>query len=292
MIQSNFLKNYVGLSQKSTYLLIFLLVRNILLPAQTLRRSLADSYTGPGAYSLHHADVFSFTSNPAALAQLKNSSFAFYGERRFLLKELNNYTAVIGLPVHSGNFGMEARYAGFSDYNEMQLGIAYGRTLGTKVDIGVQFNYQGIRINGYGTASAISVEAGAVLHLTDRLHTGFHINNPVGGKFGKGQQEKIASVYTFGLGYDASEKFFFSAEIEKEEGSLVTVNAGFQYKFIAQLLVRAGMSSATTTAWIGAGLILKSFRIDLTTRYHPVLGITPGLLLLFNLPQATSKTQL
>ncbi|MBK9569388.1 MAG: hypothetical protein IPO53_05330 [Chitinophagaceae bacterium] len=263
---------------KFIVLVAFLLEGNILLPAQTLRPSLADSYTGPGAYSLHHADVFSFTSNPASLSQLKNISFAVYGERRFLLKELNTYTAVVGIPAHSGNFGIEARYSGYSDYNETQFGIAYGRTLGTKVDIGVQFNYHGIRIKDYGNASAISFETGAVLHLTDKLHTGFHINNPVGGKFGKGQQEKLASVYTIGLGYEASEKFFFSAEIEKEEDGLVTVNAGFQYKFIPQVWVRAGMSSATTSAWIGAGLILKSFRVDLTTRYHPVLGITPGLL--------------
>ena len=74
--------------------------------SQTLRRPLAASYTGLGAYSLNHADVFSFTSNQASLAQLKNTSAAVYGERRFLLSELNNYTAAIGLPTSSGNFGL------------------------------------------------------------------------------------------------------------------------------------------------------------------------------------------
>lgn len=236
-----------------------------------------------GAYSLSHVDVFSFTANQASLAQLKNSSAAVYGERRFLLSELNNYTTAIGLTTNSGNFGLKANYAGFSDYNETQLGLAYGRKLGSKLDIGAQFNYNSIRIaGGYGTASAISFELGTILHITDKLNAGLHINNPVGGKFGKDQQEKLSSVYGFGIGYEASEKFFISAEIEKEEDQPVNVNAGFQYKFIPQLLVRAGMSSATSSAWIGVGLTIKSFRLDVTTSYHPQLGITPGVLLLFS----------
>ena len=251
--------------------------------AQILRRPLAAAYTGFGAYSQNHVDVFSFVSNQASLAQLKSSAAGVYGERRFLLSELNNYTAVVGLKTPSGNFGVKANYAGFTDYNETQLGLAYGRKLGSKLDIGAQVNYNSIRIsNGYGNASAISFEIGTIFHVTEKLHTGIQVNNPVGGKFGKDQQEKLSSVYSLGVGYDASEKLLISAAIEKEEDQPVNVNAGFQYKFIPQLLVRAGMSSASSSAWLGLGLSLKSFRLDITTGYHPQLGITPGVLLLFN----------
>lgn len=118
-----------------------------------------------------------------------------YGERKFLLSELNNYTTVFGLTMQSGNFGLKAGYYGFSDYNETQLGLAYGRKLGDKVDLGAQFNYNGIRIAGYGNDAAISFELGTILHLTDKLHAGIHVNNPVGGKFGKDQQEKLSSLY-------------------------------------------------------------------------------------------------
>ena len=264
-------------------LLSVFILGTFFLQAQTLRRPVAASYTGLGAYSLNHVDVFSFTANQASLAQLKNNSAGVYGERRFLLSELNNYTAAIGLTTKSGNFGIKANYSGFTDYNETQLGLAYGRKLGSKLDIGAQFNYNAVRIaEDYGSATAISFEMGTIFHLTDKLNAGLHINNPIGGKFGKDQQEKLSSVYGFGVGYDASEKFFISAEIEKEEAQPVNVNAGFQYKFIPQLLVRAGMASATSSAWLGLGLTLKSFRLDVTTSYHPQLGITPGVMMLFN----------
>jgi hypothetical protein len=57
---------------------------------------------------------------------------------------------------------------------------------------------------------------------------------------GKNDEEKLASVYSMGIGYDASEKFFMSIEIEKEENKPVNVNAGLQYKFLSQLLTRIG----------------------------------------------------
>ncbi len=257
--------------------------------AQILRRPLAAAYTGFSAYSKDHADVFSFTSNQAALARQKNSEAGVYGERRFLLSELSHYLGVMALPAPGGNFGIKASYSGFSDYHESQVGLAYGKKLGSNIDLGLQFNYNTIRVTGYGSASAFSFEAGTIMHITERIHAGMQVNNPVGGKFFKTKKEKLPSVYSFGLGYDASEKFLLSTIIEKEEDQPVNVNAGIQYKFIPQMMARAGFSSATSSLWAGIGLFLKSFRLDATVGYHPQLGVTPGLLLLFNFNKRSTK---
>lgn len=286
---SSFHRNCICLNKKFILLLGFAFSAIIYSTAQTLRRPVAAAYLGNGAYSINHGDVFSFTANQAALAQLKNISAGIYGERRFLLAELNNYTAAIGIPTTSGNFGLKAVYSGFTDYNETQLGLAYGRSLGQKIDIGVQFNYHGIKVGEYGSGSAISFEIGTLLHLSDKLNAGIQIRNPAGGKFGKEGQEKLPFVYAAGVGYDASDKFFISVEIEKEEGQPVNINAGFQYKFIPLLSAKAGISSATSTAWLGVGVNMKSFSVNITTSYHPQLGISPGLLFLFNFKKNKSE---
>jgi hypothetical protein len=268
--------------RKLTLILLFLALP-FLLFAQTLRRPVAANYIGIGAYSLSHIDVFSFTANQASLAQLSNLTAGLFAERRFLLGELNHYNAAFALPTTSGNFGLKAGYFGFNDYNETQIGLAYGRKMGKKVDIGAQFNYNGIRVTGYGSASAISFEAGAIMHISEKLHAGLHINNPVGGKFSKTpEQEKLPSVYSFGMGYEASEKFFIGVEMQKEENQPVNVNAGFQYKIIAQLMARAGVNSATSSYYAGIGVLLRTFRLDVTTAWHPQLGFSPGLMLIFN----------
>ena len=169
---------------------------------QIARTPVSASYLGLGAYSNNHVDVFSFHANQAALAKIKTVSVGIYGEKRFLLNELGLYNVAIALPTSSGDFGIDARYYGFSDYNESQLGLAYGKKLGGKIVIGVQFNYYNIRIAGYGNASAINFELGAIFHLTDNLDAGMEVYNPVGASLGKYGEEKLASVYSVGVGYD------------------------------------------------------------------------------------------
>ena len=102
------------------------------------------------------------------------------------------------------------------------------------------------RLNECCFQATAGFEAGIIAHLTEKLHAGFRVENPVGGKFGKDQQEKIQSVYAVGLGYDASEKFCVTAEIEKSENQPVNVVSGFQYKPVPQLLVRAGFFQPTS----------------------------------------------
>jgi hypothetical protein len=250
--------------------------------SQTSRRPVGASYTGLGAYSISHADVFSFVSNQASLAQIKNTAVGIYSERRFLLSELNYYSAAFALPTQSGNFGINAGYFGFSDYNESQIGLAYARKLGSKIDLGVQFDYNSIQIAGYGNATAVNFQIGAIMHFSEKLNAGIHVYNPVGGKFGKDQQEKLAAAYKAGMGYEASDKFFVSAEIQKIENQPVNVLAGMQYKFLPQLMARVGINTETSVAYMGFGLQLKSFRLDVTASRHPQLGISPGLLLLYN----------
>ena len=232
-------------------------------------------------YSKQFTDVFSFTNNQAALSFLKNASAGVYSEQRFLLKETSLYSMAIALPTSAGGFGVQANYFGFSDYNESQLGVAYGKNLGKMVDIGAQFNYYDVRIAGYGSTGTVNFEFGAIFHLTEKLHFGIHAYNPVGGRFGKNTDEKLASRYTVAAGYEASKQVFISVEIVKEENKPVNVNARLQYVFAKQFFARAGIEAQSTSPYAGIGLLWDNFRLDITVSYHPQLGFTPGMLLIY-----------
>jgi hypothetical protein len=259
-----------------------LFVCTIQLAAQTVRQPLSSLYPAIGAYSKNIADPFSMIINPAAIANIKTAGAGVYGERRFLLDALNQYTTVGGFKTSSGNFGLQADYFGYTNYNETQLGLAYGRSLGTKVDVGVKFNYYNLRIPAYSSASTFHFEAGVLMHLSEKLHAGFSVFNPIGGELNKETKEKIASVYRGGFGYEASEKFFITAEIIKEENKNVGVNAAFQYALIQQLLVRGGMNTLNEQPFIGVGLKMGQLRLDVATNYHPQLGISPAVMLLYH----------
>ena len=250
--------------------------------AQSVRYSVALPYIGLGTYSTQQNDPLSFTANQAALAKVTQAGVGIYGERRFLLAAINSYTVATAVPTKMGNFGVQLNYSGFKNFNESKIGLAYARSLGKKVDVGIQFNYYGYRIPAYNTASTINFEAGAIIHFTDKLNGGVHVYNPVGRKLGKSGEEKLASAYKFGLGYDASQNFFISSEIIKEEDKPVNVIAGIQYHFAKQFFARAGFMSASSTAFAGAGIGWKNLRLDVAGSYHPQLGFSPGILLIAN----------
>jgi hypothetical protein len=257
--------------------------------AQTVRQPLSPFYPALGVYSKNLADPFSMIINPASLANNKVAAAGVYGERRFLLDALNQYTAVAAFTTSSGNFGVQADYFGYSNYNETQLGLGYGRSLGSKVDVGVKFNYYNLRAGSYGSASTFHFEAGVLMHLSEKLHAGFSVFNPVGGELNKETKEKIAAVYRGGFGYEASDKFFITAELVKEENKNVAVNAAFQYALVEQLLIRAGINTLNEQPFFGAGLKLGQLRIDLATSYHPQLGLSPAVMLLFNFSKKEEK---
>lgn len=267
---------------KFFYLLIFVqLVFST--EAQVIKQPLSVRYTGLGAYSKNFSDIFSATSNQASSAQLKTGGFAVYGERRFMLQELNAFTAIAVFPTTSGTFGFQGDYFGSAVFNESQLGILYGRKITKKIDIGVKFNYYAVRIPGYGSESAINFEGGAIFHFSEKLHAGIHVYNPNSSKLGKTGHEKLAAVYRCGAGYEVSEMLFISAEIVKEEGRQISVNAGLQYNFHKNFFIRTGISTFTNNSYVSIGFQLPFVRIDVNTAYHPQLGFTPGLLLIFNL---------
>lgn len=267
---------------KTTLSLLMMSFVYLFLPAQSLRYSIAQPYISLSAYSKLQHDPLSFTGNQAALVQAQHAGVGVFGERRFMMRETGTYTLGASLPTRLGNFGIQLNYAGFKNFNEYKIGLAYARKLGKLVDVGVQFNYYSYRIPTYGNASAINFELGTLLHLTDKLNAGIHIYNPVGGKLGKTDEEKLASSYKAGLGYDVSERFFISVEIIKEEDKPVDVIAGIQYQFARQFFIRAGFLSKSTMLYAGAGLAWKNLRLDITSSYHPQLGFSPGILLIMN----------
>lgn len=233
-----------------------------------------------GAYSHQFVDLFSGMANQAALARLPAAGGGVIAQQRYGQQNLTTYNAILALSTSQGGIALTAQYGGSGQYNESQIGLGYGKKLG-KIDLGVQFNYAMRSAAAYGSDAAVLVELGTLWHITDRLHTGIHLFNPARGKYGNKGQEKIPWIYKAGIGYEASGKLLLTAEIGKAEERAVTVQAGIQYMPDKKLILRAGITTATTTPWLSAGWAWNNIRADITGSYHPQLGVTPGLLLLF-----------
>jgi len=194
---------------------------------------------------------------------------------------LNNYLASGAINTKSGCFGIELGYFGFNRFYQSRAGLAYALALGSRMNMGLQFNYHSINIPGYGRSSTLGFELAGLFHLTEKLNAGMQFSNPVGGKFGQAMKEKLPSVYRGGIGYDPSREFFAGIEIVKEELMPPYVNVGIQYSGISGVDIRAGFISASNSWWMCICYLWKTLRIGISIGFHPILGITPGFFFLY-----------
>jgi hypothetical protein len=268
------------------YLFIFVLP-GLLFFNKTHGQSLINNSTslpflGLTSYSTNQQDVFSFTHNQAALAQQKTKAVGVFSENRFALKALSNSIVALAIPTKNGNFGLQLNYAGFKNFNESKIGLAYAKTLSKKVDVGIQFNYYNLRVPTYAGASSINVDVGVLYQLSQKLKAGFQASNFVGSKLNKITNQKLLQRYTFGLGYDVSDNFFVGSAITKEEEKPINIVASLHYQFAQQFFAKAGFNSENTVVFAGLGLGWKNCKLSFSGSFHPQLGLSPGVSFLMN----------
>ncbi|MCU0389218.1 MAG: hypothetical protein MUE71_11485 [Chitinophagaceae bacterium] len=265
-----------------SFLTVFLWVLG--LNAQVAVQPASARYLNLGSYSKKFNDVFGARANAASLTGLQQNGIGVYGERRFMLEELSMYNMATAFRTQSGSFGLSGSYFGFSESNQTQLSLSYGRKVSKTIDIGASFHYHNISQAGiYGNSSAITGSLSMLMHLSEKITAGFNVYNPFRAQWSKtSDDERLPSRYTFGLGYDASDKFYLAAELEKEEGLEVNVNLSLHYQIMQQLFVRGGIASLTSSYFAGLGLMLADFRIDFASSFHPQLGVSPGVVLLYS----------
>lgn len=239
-------------------------------------------YTRLTAYSQRFADAFSFTANQASLAEAKHFSAGLYSEKRFLLKALSSYTAALVLPTPSGSFGLKGCYSGEASFSRSSLGLAYGRNLGGKLALGLQFSYFGLQAAGYGSASTILVEGGLLFQLSPQWKVGAEAYNPLGNGLGKEGIEKLPTLYSVGTGVDLSPQVYIGVEAQKEKGWPVSMIGNIDYRPAERLVLRLGLQPEAAAYFFGFGVQWKRFRVDVSVSLHPYLGTSPGLLLLYS----------
>jgi hypothetical protein len=242
-------------------------------------------YLGAGAYSKNFTDAFSGEGNVAALTSLDHFSTGLFAERRFMMKELSFYSIAAALPVSFGAIGINAKYYGYSLYNESQASIGYAKKLG-RTNIGARFHYKLFRISGYGNRSGIMMELGSIFHATEKFHAGISLLNPLSLSNKNKQDESLPLALKSGFGYEASPNVLISLEFSKEAKRPINIAGMAQYRLAEKFLAKAGINTETNTIIFGGGWRFKDYQVQLLINHHPSLGFTPGILLLYQVEKA------
>lgn len=238
--------------------------------------------TGMGNTCLTLSDVWSTQYNQAGLANVRLISAGVSYESRFLQKDLGIQSFAFALPVKSGTFGLN--YTGFGGklYRQTKVGLSYGMKFSEKISGGISLNYHNLRIgNNYGNKSSLTFEVGIIAQIIENLQLGVHIFNPSQTKLNDFEDEIIPTIFRLGVRYDFSDKVVALLEVEKDVDFNPSYKAGIEYHPTDLLYIRTGISTNPSAPSIGFGVDLNNFRFDFSSTFHPVLGATPAIGLVY-----------
>ena len=240
--------------------------------------ALGGKATGMGNTGLCFSDVWAIRYNQASLADISKITAGISYESRFLTKSLGIQSLAFALPTNSGTFGLNYTGVGDNLYRETKLGLGYGMKLAKKFNLGIRINYHQIKLgNNYGTKQNITFEIGLLTKINKNLKLGFHLFNPLNVTLNDYQQEIIPVIFNLGINYKFSEKINTNIEIEKDIDFKPNIKIGIEYKPVKNMFIRTGIETNPMIPSIGFGIIYKQFNLDISSSFHPILGITPTL---------------
>ena len=234
-----------------------------------------------GNTSVSLSDVWSVQNNQAGLGFMKQMTAGISYQNPFFTKDLSTKAFGFSMPVKQGTFGLSISNFGYSLYSESKVGLAFGKSFGEKISAGVMMDYFETKIPEYGKKNSFVAEAGIQAKPLNGLTIGFHIFNPTRTKITEYNSERIPTVLRLGFNYKFSDKVFIAGETEKNIDKQAMIKVGLEYCPIKELYLRAGISTHPGLSCFGIGLILKQFKLDISSTYHTVLGFSPHIGLIY-----------
>lgn len=238
---------------------------------------------GMGRVSVAMTGFWGIQNNPAGIALIDKYSIGINYESRFGLSELSTKSIAIIAPLNFGILGLSYNYYGYSAYNEMKLGLAYARSFSKYFRIGLHLDYLSTNIgDGYGSKNNVTFEIGIQSDVTEHLTLGAYVFNPIMVKLANYNQEKLASVFRFGLAYEFDTRLIVSLEAEKSSNiNPILLRMGLEYNLNSKFFFRGGIASRYEIFSLGFGMKFRYFGIDLAATMHESLGFSPQSSIIF-----------
>jgi hypothetical protein len=222
------------------------------------------------------ADLWSVSHNQAGLAFLKNGSFGLCHEQRYLMKELGLNSLVVAIPVRSGTFGGQLNYFGYSKYHEVKGGVAYSLKLSKNLSAGLQLDYfSSYVVSSIRALHQYTFELGLLSKPIENVSLGFHLFNPLPGKYKQNSELLLSTIARLGISYEIRKRVLFCVETQASNTENPIFRFGFEYWANQFLQLRLGVSDEPSSFSFGFGYQWKKYKIGIAFSNHPVLGFTP-----------------
>lgn len=240
-----------------------------------------------GGVSVSDASLFSSINNPAMLTHLQHWGVGINSEQRFAMPELQT-SSLVGYSTRK-HFTAAAHvmHFGYSLFNQQRIGISLARKLNEQFSVGISTEYVATNAAEYGNARLIIPSIGISYKPISSLTVGFYLFNPAQQKYSVALVDPVPTYARVGMVYDLSKKVRTLVEFEQMLDQKPVVRGGLRYHPHQSVWISMGASSQPAFYTMGAGVLLKQFRMDMAMVIHQIIGITPQLSLSYPIGHET-----
>ncbi|WP_443947196.1 hypothetical protein ACJVDH_08805 [Pedobacter sp. AW1-32] len=222
-------------------------------------------------------DVWALQGNGAAITEIKQTTVSLNYLRYLFSNELSAQSFAMVIPLRNNFLGIHLQRYGFSEYNESKMGFTYAKKF-NQLSFALTANYHQLTIKNYGSATAVSVDAGALYTFNNQFIIGGYIKNPFRQNyFATNLTTEILTSYTVGFSYIASDKVMLATSISNTRQQAVDSRFGLEYKIHTTLSLRCGTSLKPFKQYGGIGLNYKKIAFDFAVANDNNLGYLPQI---------------
>ncbi len=213
--------------------------------------------------------------NQAALARLEPrfSASIFYRGLLGVPGLSDRFFSMAYRPWKNSALGLDYHFTGIDVYSSQRAGIAYGMRAARGLYLGAQVNMHIIHQPAYyGNIYTASAELSMLFTPSEKLVIASHVFNFLYGLVDR----SLPAMAEIALGYNFTEKVFFTAEVEKQVNQPVVWRWGAEYKPVRGLNLDIGGYLLDNIYTITFGLGYHYRWLGITTGFesHPLLGLT------------------
>ena len=217
--------------------------------------------------------------NPASLAAIDRPAVRLYGDRAFLLPELQLGAASVTAPFSGIAVGATAATFGYEDFRATRFAVAAARSFGfgtyRRLHAGLALSAHRIALGGdYGSATGISLDAGLRTALTPRLDVGARATNLFVGKVGEAALPRHVDV---GLSFAATPRLRVVADAGHLVEAGLSGRGGVEIQVVDALALRLGGGTNPSQMTAGLGLALGRVGVDVAVTRSGELPWTPAV---------------
>ncbi len=224
--------------------------------------------------------------NIATILHQKNSFIEVTASNKYSLKELTTISASFVKKVNSNNsLLLSLSKTGTNVFSEQSVDAAISKRIATKFSTGVRLKYHLWTVNDsrYSKYQTLIPEISFLVNVLPNINLGVIVRNPVRSRIDAKEEKQLQAEIIAGASALISNKLIFSLASKSVSQSDNSFQAGIEYKYARQFILRTGFQSYPVSQSFGCELILSNYRLAIAIQTQSQLGMSSAISFTFNL---------